>query len=237
MWGCGRGKNKMKEVALFQHFFGMRGPEGHPHIPATPINLLVMLRGLRTMTDRMIRANIERVSTFGPDGVVAWTDALSASLSAWNDRLNYYESAVLAAPRDDAVAVLWTVTAPLLAGHYRGEDGLGPVRPGAWTSAGPPAPSDTGDVPDLRTPFILGAELGELSAGAGRPSSLGRDFVDAANEVGRQLGGGAGDAVVAVGRGLAAIAEGAASGVADSLGVGGLAVLLAVALGLAYLVW
>jgi hypothetical protein len=100
---------------------------------ATPEHLAVLLASLRAVTDAA-----------DDEGGLAGTTAFFA-LAQWRRRLDAYDAFVSAAAPGDRVAVLWTVTAPLLLGFYGGPESDEPQR-----------------VADVATPFIL-ANASEIS--------------------------------------------------------------------------
>lgn len=201
-------------VADVQHAFGIGGQS---HLPATADAMVVVIGALYRYTDRLFVADFSRRASAGIDAGIRPPDALSARLDAWSARLDWYAMVVHSAvPTDDPAAILWTVTAPLLTGHYMGPDGAGPLAPpGPW---GRP-PILGGLVPDLRTPFQLAVELNatiEASRSVAMSSSaeaFAGDFADTVRGMVGDIPAAARRVALAVGEVIAAALEGLGRGI------------------------
>lgn len=123
----------VRQVQAAFRLFGVPGAQGRNL--ATPRNLLVLIEQLRALTDELIEQRIGLGVALPSPAMAQW----DTDYSAWRDRLGeYFEAASSAAP-DDRRAVLWSVTAPLLLGHY--------------PTGGPQR------VADVATPFSLANQL------------------------------------------------------------------------------
>lgn len=203
-------------VAAVQHAFGIGGGAG-PHVQATADAMIVVIGALYDYTDRLFAVDFSRRASAGIDMGVRPPDALTARIEAWSQRLDWYAMAVHSAvPADDPGAILWTVTAPLLTGHYMGPDGDGPlVPPGPWERD----PVMGGLVPDMRTPFALAAELNvtadvdHQATMAMSVESFAADVMTSARRFASELPANASRAAMVVGEVLSAALGGLASGI------------------------
>lgn len=166
------GRDDGKTVATIQCAFGIG--QGCGDSKTTPRNLIPFLESMRAYTDglerareRWMRREATKAASGGsvmlPSSVTAANERIERELQLWNLRLDEYMGRVHAAGDvDDQGAVLWSVVAPLLLGHYNGPDGTTPaLRPELFPGGAPPAGHGTHPgAPDLRTPFSIAAELG-----------------------------------------------------------------------------
>lgn len=200
-------------VVEIQHVYGVR-PDDPLEVTelATAAGFLPLLEALDIYTTELEeQAEARRLAGQAmPEAVKAAAAKVELRIAAWRVRLEWYLAMAKTPDNfDDPQEVLWTITAPLLLGHFYGEDGKESVRPpGDWEHLPPLANAP----PDLRTPFLLMTEVD--AHGSVRRPSLADAFAEATADTAGLVGKTVGNALVAV----AKVAGKAAGAAADAVG-------------------
>jgi hypothetical protein len=153
-------------VGRIQRSYGIRPRQlGEWTERVSPSGLIPLMEALESYTQELERQTPSSTIVSVPVGATVLSvpvqitpEQIVTEIARWRKRLDWYR-AMVETPEttfDDPNAVLWTVVAPLLLGHYYGPEGDEGIRPPeGWPSEDALLPPIKGAAPDLRTPFIL----------------------------------------------------------------------------------
>ncbi len=202
--------NPQSIVSDIQKSYGATLQLGEITESVSPAGMLPLLLALDLYTEDLFEEESKRFDRLHPQATAAdWPedDQLTTDLNRWRERLDWYiaQAQTPDTTFEDPEAILWTVVAPLLFGHYYGPDGDESLRPeSGWPSLDAQLPPVDGATADLSTPFLL--MLRETNQQTMKIPRFHEDLLEAMGEVHTTIG-------TAVGQSLAFIVEAAIAAV------------------------